>query len=148
MIHRTEARRRRGAVLRPMLCLALLAATTAAAADDLPAFRKGQWEFERTIEAGGGKKQTIKSSRCLAPTEDMKAQNERLAKAGCKFTPVTRSGSNYTFGSQCTIQGIVANSTTTITPEGDSAYRLVVEGITAGEKTRDVLVAKRVGDCK
>jgi hypothetical protein len=133
---------------RAAIAAGIAAFAAPACADDLPAFRKGLWEFSRTIDAGGGKTQTIKSSKCTSPGEDMKAQNERLAKSGCKFSPTVRSGSTYTFSSQCSIQGISAQSTSVITVDSDSAYRLNVDGTAAGEKTHEVLLARRIGDCK
>jgi len=130
-----------------LAAVALLAAVPAAIADDLPAFRKGLWEFDRTIDGGAGKKSKVSSRQCINPGEDMRAQNARMEKAGCRFSPYARSGNQYTMTSQCKVMGISSNTKTVITVESDSAYRLTVDGETDGEKTHEVMVAKRIGDC-
>ena len=116
-------------------------------ADELPVFRKGLWEFNRTIESGTGRPQTMTSRKCVSPTEDMRAQNARLAKSGCKFSPYTRSANQYTMSAKCSVMGITSDTTTVVSVESDSAYRVTVVGTTDGEKTREVMIAKRVGDC-
>lgn len=118
-----------------------------AAAEDLPPLRKGQWSFERTIEGGPGGPRKVSSRKCVAPTEDMKRQNAMLAKAGCTFSPVTRSGATYTFTSDCKVQGVSAQSKSVLTVESDSAYRLTVESRQDGHTTHEVMVARRVGEC-
>ena len=100
--------------------------------DDLPAFRRGMWEFNRTMEGVGsqGKSQTITSKKCTNPTEDMKRQNEMLTKGGCKVSPITRSGNTYSFTSDCALQGISAQGKTVISVENDSAYTVNIEDTT------------------
>jgi hypothetical protein len=41
-----------------------------------------------------------------------------------------------------------SRSTTVITVKSDSAYRVEVNGSTAGQATKELLVARRIGDCK
>ncbi len=125
----------------------LFAPVSAAIADDLPAFRKGLWEFDRTIDGGAGKKGKVSSRRCVDPGADMRAQNARMEKAGCRFSPYARSGNQYTMTAQCKVMGVSSNTKTVITVESDSAYRLTVDGETDGEKTLELMVAKRIGDC-
>jgi hypothetical protein len=117
------------------------------AAQEMPGFRKGLWEFTRTVEGTAGKKDTMATKKCASPSEDMKKQNEMLTKAGCTFSPVTASGNAYTFSSQCNVQGAVAQSKSVLTAEGDSAYKVEVESQGTGGKTRELLVARRIGDC-
>lgn len=124
---------------------ALLAGT--ALADDLPTFRKGTWEFQRTVDGGPGKSQKLSNRECVDPTADMKRQNAMLTKMGCTFSPVAKSGNAYTFTSQCRMQGIVAQSKTVLTYENEGAYRLNVESTQNGQPSKETLVAKRVGDC-
>ncbi len=119
----------------------------AAWAEDLPAFRKGMWEFNRTVDTGTGKPQLISNKECTDPTAAMRKQNDMLTKAGCKFSSVTRSGGAYTFTSDCAIQGVTAQSKSVLTPGGDSAYTVDVESRQGGVTSRERLVAKRVGDC-
>jgi uncharacterized protein affecting Mg2+/Co2+ transport len=133
--------------LRAAVASALLSLAPTALAQDLPAFRKGLWEFTRTIEGGAGKTQKITTRQCTNPTDDMKKQNDMLTKAGCKFSPVAKSGNAYRFTSQCSIQGVSAQSKSVLTAEGDSAYRVNVESQHGGQSTKELLVARRIGDC-
>lgn len=141
-------RRPRLAIQRPWLAVlfAAIAAGTAFA-DELPVFRKGIWEFSRTIERGTGKSQTMTSRKCVSPTEDMRAQNARLVKSGCKFSPYTRSANQYTMNAKCSVMGISSETTTVVSVESDIAYRVTVVGTTDGDKTREVTIARRIGEC-
>jgi hypothetical protein len=115
----------------------------AAAGEDLPALRQGMWKFTRTV---GGK--TIESNRCTSPTDDMKRQNATLQKAGCTFSPIRKAGNTFTFDANCTLPGGMTSRTTSVlTYESDSAYRLDVTGTVGGEPTKETLVARRTGDC-
>lgn len=116
-------------------------------AQELPPFRKGLWEFNRTVPGPSGKTREIKTKDCTNPTDDMRKQNDMLAKSGCKFTPVTKSGKAYSFSAQCVMQGMAFQSKSVITAESDSAYKVDVESLQGGAKTREQLVARRVGDC-
>jgi hypothetical protein len=127
--------------------LAAATLTGAALADELPTFRKGTWEFQRTVDGGPGKSQKLSNRECVDPTADMKRQNAMLTKMGCTFSPVAKSGNAYTFTSQCKMQGIVAQSKTVLTYESDGAYRLNVESTQNGRPSKETLTAKRVGDC-
>lgn len=129
--------------------VALCAAGTAAAADQWPLLRHGMWEFSRSIETPGkgGKPQTMQTKQCTNPTEDMKRQNEMLSKGGCRFSPVTRSGNVYTYSAQCKMQGMAGTSKSVLTVDGDSAYTIRIESDFGGEATREVLQARRTGDC-
>lgn len=129
--------------------VALCAAGTAAAADQWPPLRHGMWEFSRSIETPGkgGKPQTMKTKQCTNPTEDMKRQNEMLSKAGCRFSPVTRSGNIFTYSAQCKMQGMAGTSKSVLTVDGDSSYTIRIESDFGGEATREVLQARRSGDC-
>jgi hypothetical protein len=77
----------------------------------------------------------------------MKRQNEMLTKGGCRFTPVTRSGNAYSYSATCKMQGMSGTSKSVVTVDGDSAYALRVESDFGGESTREVLRARRTGDC-
>jgi len=76
----------------------------------------------------------------------MKKQNAMLENAGCRFSPVTRSGASYSFTSRCDIQGVSAQSKSVIQAEGDAAYKVNVESRQGGESTKESLTAKRIGD--
>jgi hypothetical protein len=131
------------AVALAAVALTAVVCSVAAAGEDLPAFRQGMWKFTRTV-AG----RTIESNKCTSPTDDMKRQNATLEKAGCKFSPIRKAGNTYTFEANCTLAGGMTSQTTSVlTVESDSAYKNEVTGTTAGEATRETLVARRTGDC-
>jgi len=118
-------------------------------AEDLPAFRQGMWEFKRTVDNSGrpGKLQMTESKKCTNPSADMKRQKAALSKAGCKFSPVSKSGNSYRFTTECTIQGVVGQSKSLITVESDSAYGVKVESRMGKQITKEILLARRTGDC-
>lgn len=135
----------------PLAVTGLSLAALPVAADELPTFRRGLWEFNRTMDVGGGQK-AISSRRCTEPGEDMRRQNATFAKAGCAVSPVSRRGEVYSFVANCKGGGtgnVVSQSV--ITVEGDSAYTVEVESSgdvgPGGGKRREVLKARRVGDC-
>ena len=105
------------------------------------------WEFNRTIAGVSGKTQTTTTKKCVNPTDDMRKQKDMLTKAGCKSSPVTKSGSSYRFTSDCSIQGIAVQSQSVISVDDDTAYKVNIESQQGGEKTKELLVAKRIGDC-
>jgi hypothetical protein len=122
-------------------------ATGGAAAADLPGFRHGLWEFNRTVNG-----QKVASKECLNPTERMKAQNARLEQSGCKFSPMEKAGSTYTSTSECAMKmpggnTLRSSSKSVMTVESDSAYQLQVTGTLAGEPSSEQLVARRIGEC-
>jgi hypothetical protein len=130
-----------------MLAGAALFVAAASRAEEPPAFRQGLWQFDRTVGA-----QKLQTRECTNPSEDMKQQNAMLTKNGCKFTPSTRSGKTYTFSAECTIKApaaapITARSTSVMTVDGDSAYKVEITTTGAGTSTNEVLLARRVGDC-
>ena len=125
-----------------------LAITAQAFAQEWPSLRHGMWDITRTMHApGGGAPKTVTAKRCMDPAADWQRQNAQLTQAGCTFTPSKRSGSTYTFSSSCNVMGVSSTTTTTIVVESDGAYTLTVEGKTDGEPTKEVMKAKRIGDC-
>lgn len=120
-----------------------------AKADDMPAFRSGMWEFNRTTEYSGspGKQQTTTVRKCTNPTEDMKKQNEMITKSGCSVSPVSKSGNTYTFTTQCKDENTQGQSKTVMTVENDGAYDLKIESVSGAPGTKEQLRARRTGDC-
>jgi ABC-type transport system involved in cytochrome bd biosynthesis fused ATPase/permease subunit len=129
-----------------MLSLCLFAIALAA---ELPPFRKGMWEFHRTVDAqdSSAKPTTMTNKKCTDPSADMKRMNEMLSKQGCKFSATTVKANVYSFSAECKMQGASGQSQSTITVESDSAYTVLVTGSGGGRSTKEFLVAKRVGDC-
>ena len=116
-------------------------------ADELPAFRQGMWKFERTVG-----KEKFEVTKCTSPSEDMRKQNAMLEKGGCRFSPVKKSGNVYTFTADCSIKtpsgaAISSRTTSVMTVESDTAYKIEIDGVTDGQTTKELLVAQRIGDC-
>jgi len=86
--------------------VAAVAVPLAALAEDLPVLKPGMWEFKRTVPSQGadGKPMNVENRTCTDPTADMKKSNDMLARQGCKFSPIARSGSAYAFSSDCLAQ--------------------------------------------
>lgn len=129
------------------LAATLFSVTGLSQADDLPTFRKGMWEFNRTIGNEPSKPLTVNKKQCTDPSEDMKKQNSMLTKAGCTFSPIAKSGNSYSFIATCTIGGVSGQSKSVISVDSDSSYKVNVESQSAGKTTKELLVAKRTGDC-
>ena len=128
------------------LTLLALAPLTAGAAD-LPAFRPGIWEYERLV--GGSK---FVARECVDPTQEMRSHNASLEKLGCRFSPLSQEGSTYTYSGECAMKlpsGASSWSTTsTLTVESETAYRLEVRETNQGKTSAQTVVAHRVDDCK
>ena len=122
-------------------------ALPALAADELPAFRAGLWEFRRSVDGGDGRPATLTNQKCTNPTEDMQKKTETMIAAGCKPTPVTKSGNLYSFSFKCKLQGVDIQSKSLITVESDSAYKVDAESKQGGKTTREQLDARRIGNC-
>jgi hypothetical protein len=127
--------------------LALLVMATAAFADDVPKFRPGLWEFKRTIEGARGTTKPITQDlqKCTDPTENFTKRGEL---PGCTLSPIARKGSTYSFTADCNIKGVDVHSGSATVVESDSAYKVTIETTAGDRHTKEVLVAKRIGDCK
>ena len=116
-------------------------------ADDLPALRQGLWNFQRTVN---GVK--IEATECTSPTEDMKTMNAKIEKSGCRMSPVKKSGKVFTYTADCSMKlptgaTMSSRSSSVLTVESDSSYRVEVDAVTDGKASKERMVAKRVGDC-
>jgi Protein of unknown function (DUF3617) len=116
-------------------------------AQEWPTFRYGMWNFVRTIEFAGGGARSIANKKCMDPTDDLKRQHQASVQAGCTVSPVTKSGIAYSFVTTCKLQGQPVESKSTMTVEGDSAYRILIESKAGAQVTKELLVATRSGDC-
>ena len=133
--------------LAALACGALFPA--AVVADDIPALRKGLWEYKRTVpgKGDGGKDAVITTQKCVDPVASMKAMSELLANKGCTITPPTMKGNVRTSASECPVQGTSVRSESVMTFEGDSAYHVEITTTGRGKSGKETLAAKRVGDC-
>jgi len=123
-------------------------ALPALAAEQLPDFRPGLWEFKRSVDSGDGKPATLTNQKCTSPTDDMNLKTESMATSGCHASPVSRTGNIYSFSFKCTLQGVPVESKSVITFVNESAYKVDVETKQGSRISREQLDARRVGDCK
>jgi Protein of unknown function (DUF3617) len=135
--------------LQPAAVALLLCLSARAFAAELPPLRKGMWEFNRTVEGQGpgGKAATMTNKKCTDPSADMKRMTDLLSKQGCKFSAPSAKANVYSFSSECQVQGVAMQSQSVITVESDSSYTVQVSANGGGRSTKELLVAKRVGDC-
>jgi hypothetical protein len=138
-----------GPCLRAGAMIFSLGALAAVAATDFPPLKKGMWEFKRTVDSqgAGAKPANLANQKCTDPAADMRRMNESMTKQGCKISPVSNKGNAYSFTSECQMQGVSIQSQSVITVESDSAYTTQVNSSAGGRSTKELLVAKRVGDC-
>ena len=131
------------ALVAALACAPLLIATAA----DFPTLKPGLWRFERTIEGPGAKPEKIETTDCVDPGLDQKEQLEMLTKAGCKFEPVAHSGNTWRRKSTCRMGSMTSASESVTTADGPDAYTVTVDSVTNGERSHEVLRARRIGDC-
>lgn len=122
------------------------------AADTIPKFRHGEWEFTRRAADAPKDAQAFSVKECVNPTDAIRNQNEMLAKVGCQFVPPKVSGNTYTYEAECNIANVgLSRSRSVLTRISDSAYTVAVEseGLKEGKpiKTAETLTARRLGDC-
>ena len=129
------------------LALAALVPLPAGAADQLPVFRPGLWEFRRSVDGGDGRPAELTNQKCTDPTADMQQKSATLIAAGCKPTPVMKNGNLYSFSLKCNLQGVEVESKSLITFESESAYQVDAESKQDGKTTRERLFARRIGNC-
>jgi hypothetical protein len=118
-----------------------------AQAADWPTFKPGHWTFERTMTGEGAAPEKISTSQCTDPTADQKKQQAMLAKAGCQFTPLTQNGKTYRYSATCKMAGMTTTSDSVLEVESAEAYTITVDSVVDGDKTHEVLRARRTGDC-
>lgn len=114
-----------------------------------PTFRRGLWKFVRTIEVGihsDGRQKLLERemTRCVDPTTAMKATFSSASVGSCHSSKPQKVDNRYIFSNRCDYMGPVS---TVITVKSDEAYTEVNE-INVGLPRKDLVVARRVGDCK
>jgi hypothetical protein len=145
---RHDANTRRSLTLPRIAIAALLGGgVVLALAADWPVFKPGQWTFERTLTGMGLLPKPITRNECTDPTADYEKQREMLAKSGCVFTPITQSGNTYRYSATCKMGGTTSTSNSVLVVESAEAYTITIDSDIGGQKSHEVLKARRTGDC-
>jgi len=93
------------------------------------------------------KPQTQSVKKCTNPTDEIRKKWAMLAIETCKFSPVSRSGNRYSYSSTCQKDGMQLSLRAVITVQSDQAYRVETEATTNNQVRKELLIAKREGDC-
>jgi hypothetical protein len=131
----------------------LLTTASFARADglDRPQFRNGLWYFERTVEyvrAPPNENVLLsktEATRCVDPNVAMKATFASADVGSCRSASPQTSGNQYIFSNRCDFLGPVR---TEITAESEIAYTEINVLFFDPLPKRDMVVARRVGDCE
>jgi hypothetical protein len=121
--------------------------TSVALAADWPVFKPGNWTFVRTMTGAGAPATPVTRTECTDPSADQKEQHDKLSKSGCQFTPLTQSGNTYRYSATCKMGAMAMKSDSVLVVESAEAYSITVDSEVGGQKSHEVLKARRVGDC-
>jgi hypothetical protein len=131
----------------------LVFAAGLANAEDWPKFRKGVWQFERTLaltgrEFGSDEDRVVfkrEMQRCVDPSEAMKETFRPVSVGNCHSKRAERVAANkYVFALRCDYMGPVR---TTIDVESDAAYTEINELEVGLLPRTDTVIARRIADC-
>jgi hypothetical protein len=133
---------------------AVLLGTAGADAKDPPRFRPGLWQFDRTLEVNG--KETDRrltsnllikprETRCVDPTAAVKVASRPIFMGNCRVTRSQPNDNEYVTLTYC---GRGDPVKTELKVESDTAYTEISEGKIGASTTKDIVVAKRIGDCR
>ena len=120
---------------------------------DGPTFSKGLWLFQRSTEfvtkhwvLPNARRVKVEPPvvRCVNPTEAMMETFRQVSIGACQSTRPERQKNTFTFAKRCDYLGPVK---TVISVESDIAYRETNELLTSASPKRDIVVARRLGDC-
>lgn len=114
-------------------------------ADEVPKFKKGMWEYDKTLAINNGKELHQKVSRCDDPTDDMREFMKPGSFMGCKWDKPARSGNRYTSNSVCEN----GNSKKIVRiVKSDSSYEEISEDFARKTHMKQTVLAHRTGNCK
>ena len=144
--------RARSAVAMAGVAVIFFSTTTLTKADAIesPQFRKGLWNFLRTLErireAPHPNQLLVQEevTRCVDPTLAMKAIFASPSIGSCNSSRPEMLNNRYVFSKRCDFMGPVR---TEITVQSDESYT-ELNVLTVGNFPRkDLVVARRIGDC-
>jgi hypothetical protein len=144
---RTRSRARAFCTFASIVSAGLLVLPTIAHTSDWPKFRKGLWQFERTLAANGSAGVIFKRemTRCVDPSEAMKETFRSSSVGTCRSSrPDQVEGNKYVFAQRCDYMGPVR---TTIVVESDTAYTEVNEVKVGALPRTDTVIARRIAEC-
>jgi hypothetical protein len=140
----------RGRALAALAMMTLVWATTvlplAAEPGDVPAFRRGLWRFDRTLEYPDHRLvvRREEATRCVDPTHAMHGVFASSDIGDCRTSTPERSDNRYTFANRCDYAGPVR---TEITVHSDDAYTELNWAKTGRFPRVDRVLAQRIGEC-
>jgi hypothetical protein len=133
--------------------LSALPLGTQVQAYDGPSFSKGLWKFERSLEVSSRKNGMPNAkhvrvdppvTRCVDPTEAMKETFRPVSIGSCHSTLPEKIRNGYHFAQRCDYLGPVK---TIISIESETAYRETNELTVGPSPKKEIVVARRIGDC-
>ena len=118
------------------------------APDELPTFKPGMWSFSLTVNRYGEKNPQVHTmTRCADPGEEIRSKWRSLAAQSCKFSPITHTGNTWSYSSSCHNQGHTVSLKSLIIVDKEGSYRAESQSHTETQASREIVVARRVGDC-
>lgn len=120
----------------------------AGSAAGLPELKSGLWELKGVVDG-----RAIDGRKCASPTRDIQEENAVLERAGCRLSPIRRSGNRYTFQADCEMKTrsgrvLTSNRTSELTVDGEETFQLRVRGTTNGRPIAETVTGRRTGDCE
>jgi hypothetical protein len=120
---------------------------------DGPTFAQGLWLFQRSTEfitrhwiLPNAKRVKVEAPllRCVNPTEAMVETFRQVTIGSCHSTLPNRKNNTFIFAKRCDYLGPVK---TVISVESEAAYRETNELLVGVPAKKDIVIARRVGDC-
>jgi hypothetical protein len=147
-----RSRRARLAVALASVAFSFISTVGSAKADEIesPQFRKGLWNFQRTLERireAPNLNQLLvqeEMTRCVDPSLAMRGIFASPSIGSCTSSRPELIDNRYVFAKRCDFIGPVR---TEIIVESDAAYTELNELTVGNFPRKDTVVARRVGDC-
>ena len=135
------------------LVLAAVPMLDIAQAYDSPTFSKGLWLFQRSTEfvtkhwlLPNARRVKVEQPvvRCVDPTEAMVETFRVVSIGDCRSSYPEKRNNTFVFAKRCDYLGPVK---TVISVESQTAFRETNELLVGASPRKDVVVARRIGDC-